>query len=57
MTEEVARLNVLRTNETDFSDGPAGVAGLAESRWALEMSSGVAPVIWTMVGGAPQRSR
>ncbi|HVQ19080.1 MAG TPA: hypothetical protein VMT27_08610, partial [Actinomycetes bacterium] len=40
------------TNETDVSDGPAGVAAFTERVWVREMLSGVAPMIWTLVAGA-----
>jgi hypothetical protein len=40
------------TKETDDRDGPAGVAGLTDSRWVREMLSGVAPMICTICGAA-----
>src|SRR3954468_13536450 len=38
--------------ETDCRDGPAGVAAFTDRLWVREMLSAVAPMIWTIVGGA-----
>jgi hypothetical protein len=40
------------TKETEDSDGPPGVAALTDKMWVRELLSGVAPMIWTNVGGA-----